>query len=358
MHALRRLPTRALVLFLLATLVLSAALLSVRPAASAEPGTVRIMPLGDSITGSPGCWRALLWNDLLEAGHTDVDFVGTLGPQGCGVTHDGDNEGHGGYLATTIAATNLLPGWLAATEPDVVLMHLGTNDLWSNRSTAEILAAFTTLVGQMRANNPAMTVLVAQIIPVDPPTCSACADRTVALNAALPAWAAGLTSATSPVTVVDQWTGWDPATDTSDGVHPNATGTSKMAARWFGPLAAVLDGGPSPTPTPTPTSTSAPDPESCTAAYSVVGLWPGGFQAQVVVTNTGTGPLDGWTARWTAPAGQRVAQSWGGDIAQDGQDVAVTAAGWNAVLAPGASATVGFLGSSAGASSAPKVTCG
>ncbi len=58
--------------------------------AAAEP--VRIMPLGDSITGSPGCWRALLWNQLQSAGHTDIDFVGTLPAQGCGVAHDGDNR--------------------------------------------------------------------------------------------------------------------------------------------------------------------------------------------------------------------------------------------------------------------------
>ncbi len=36
------------------------------PAAAATP--VRIMPLGDSITGSPGCWRSLLWNQLQNAG--------------------------------------------------------------------------------------------------------------------------------------------------------------------------------------------------------------------------------------------------------------------------------------------------
>ena len=73
----------------------------VRPALSVEAlAPVRIMPLGDSITGSPGCWRALLWNRLQNTGFTDIDFVGTLPPQGCGVAHDGDNEGHGGFLAT------------------------------------------------------------------------------------------------------------------------------------------------------------------------------------------------------------------------------------------------------------------
>src|SRR6185295_11227885 len=76
-------------------------------AGSAQAQT-RIMPLGDSITGSPGCWRALLWNQLQTAGFTNIDFVGTLPPQGCGVAHDGDNEGHGGFLAVNIANQNQL----------------------------------------------------------------------------------------------------------------------------------------------------------------------------------------------------------------------------------------------------------
>jgi lysophospholipase L1-like esterase len=87
-------------------------------------------------------------------------MVGTLPAQGCGVSYDGDNEGHGGYLATNIANQNMLPGWLSATNPDVVMMHLGTNDVWSNIAPATITAAFSTLVDQMRANNPNMKILV------------------------------------------------------------------------------------------------------------------------------------------------------------------------------------------------------
>jgi hypothetical protein len=39
----------------------------------------------DSITGSPGCWRVLLWHDLQNAGFTSIDLVGTLPPHGCGL---------------------------------------------------------------------------------------------------------------------------------------------------------------------------------------------------------------------------------------------------------------------------------
>lgn len=217
--------------------VIAAVLFATTPA---DAAAVRIMPLGDSITGSPGCWRALLWNRLLSTGHTNIDFVGTLPPQGCGVEHDGDNEGHGGYLATNVANQNLLPGWLSATRPDIVLMHFGTNDVWSNIPPATIISAFTTLVNQMRASNPNMRILVAKIIPMNPATCPDCAQRAVALNDAIPAWAAATTTDQSPITVVDQWTGFDTATDTYDGVHPNDSGNRKIADAWFPALDAAL----------------------------------------------------------------------------------------------------------------------
>ncbi|GAA2601769.1 hypothetical protein GCM10010435_96380 [Winogradskya consettensis] len=198
---------------------------------------VKIMALGDSITGSPGCWRALLWQKLPAA---QVDFVGTLPAQGCGFTYDGENEGHGGFLAASVAEQNQLPAWLSASSPDVVLMHFGTNDVWSNIPATTILAAFTKLVGQMRTQNPAMKIIVAQIIPMNPSSCTECAQRVVTLNAAIPAWAASLTTTASPITVVDQWTGFDTTTDTYDGVHPSDAGNVKIAAKWYPAVAAAI----------------------------------------------------------------------------------------------------------------------
>ncbi len=203
---------------------------------------VKIMPLGDLITGSPGCWRALLWNNLQNTGHTNINFVGTLNnSSSCGIPFDGDNEGHGGYLATNIANQNLLPGWLSATNPDIVMMHLGTNDVWNNLSPTTILAAYSTLVNQMRANNSHMKILVAQITPMNPSGCSACAQRVINLNAAIPAWANSKSTAQSPITVVDQWTGYNDSTDTIDGVHPNSSGNAKIAAKWYSPLVTQIN---------------------------------------------------------------------------------------------------------------------
>jgi lysophospholipase L1-like esterase len=47
--------------------------------------------------------------------------------------------------------------------------------------------------------------------------------------------------AESPIALADQYTGFDPATMTYDGTHPNAVGESRMADRWFEHLAPMLD---------------------------------------------------------------------------------------------------------------------
>lgn len=262
-------------------LALVASLLLLACAVSAASAPVRIMPFGDSITGSPvsnytllegvinskrappltkqnqnfkGCWRALLWRKLQDAGYTNTKFVGTLAGQDCGFPYDGGaNEGHGGFLASGIVAKNQLPGWLSQTHPDIVLMHLGTNDVWSNEDPATITDSyFSVLVDQMRASNPRMRILVAQILPMAPTrpaNCADCGARVIALNKQIVQWAAAKnkndTAAANsnnsvPLTVVDCWTGFDDATDTIDGVHPNGAGNAKMANSWYGPLVAAI----------------------------------------------------------------------------------------------------------------------
>ncbi|MBF8191886.1 cellulose binding domain-containing protein [Nonomuraea sp. K274] len=337
------------VLAALLALVGAVMFLTSTPAGAAA---VRIMPLGDSITGSPGCWRALLWNRLQSGGHTDVDFVGTLPAQGCSVPYDGDNEGHGGFLATNIANQGLLPGWLSATRPDIVLMHLGTNDVWSNLAPATILGAYTTLVNQMRASNPNMRILVSKIIPMNPPTCADCAQRAVNLNNAIPGWAAAAGTQQSPISVVDQWTGFSTSADTYDGVHPNAAGDQKISDKWYPDLVNALSGV-----TPSPTVTPTAGTGGCAATYRNAGQWQGGFQGEVTVKNTGSAPMSGWTVRWTFADGQRISQVWNGTLSASGSAVSVRDVGWNGTLAPGASATFGFLASWNGTNSAPSLTC-
>ncbi|WEH19877.1 GDSL-type esterase/lipase family protein [Streptomyces sp. VNUA24] len=357
------LPLLGLVAALLVSLALTlappapgaAAAASTASGAAAAP--VRVMPLGDSITGSPGCWRAVLRNRLRNAGYTDLDFVGTLPTQGCGQEHDGDNEGHGGELVTHVADQNLLPARLSATRPDIVVMHFGTNDVWSSIAPDRILAAYTKLVGQMRASHPHMRVLVAQLIPMNPGSCTGCAQRVVDFNARIPAWARATSTEDSPVTVVDQWTGFSTATDTYDGVHPNAAGDDKIAARWFPALRAVLDAG-------VPGDPGDPgDPGggqvTCGAVFRATNVWQGGYQGEVTVTNTSSSAVAGWTVTVVPAGGARLTQVWNGTsaTAADGT-VTVTNASWNGTLAAGASASFGFVASAPTTAGTPSATVG
>ncbi len=92
--------------------------------------------------------------------------------------------------------------------------------------------------------------------------------------------------------------------------------------------------------------------------YQIVNSWPGGFQGEVVVRNAGTGSISGWTVGWTFPNGQQITQIWGGTHTRTGATVSVRDAGYNGVLAPGATGTAGFLASATGANSPPTtITC-
>ena len=60
----------------------------------------------------------------------------------------------------------MLVGWPEASKPDIVMFHLGTNDIGKdNTSAGVVLKAFTKLVGDVRASNPDMRIIVCAPIP-------------------------------------------------------------------------------------------------------------------------------------------------------------------------------------------------
>ena len=218
--------------------------------------------MGDSITRAT-CWRSLLWQSLQEAFAGRFDFVGTLSEaNGCApADYDRDNQGYSSSLVTEIAAgvtdartcdpacptLNELGAAFAQARPDVVLMHFGTNDVWNGRPTESIVSAYTRVVESARAANPAVTILVAQIIPMNVGeatcggcSCAGCAVDVPALNLRIVSWASSMTTASSAVRVVDQFTGFDATMDNGDGVHPNDLGARKMADRWYEALAPLF----------------------------------------------------------------------------------------------------------------------
>lgn len=227
------------VLSVVMVIITSLAVIAFQNIAFSAGAPTKIMPLGDSITAC-GNWRQLLLSSLTNSGY-NVEFVGSqyyLTP----------HEGHSGIGPIGMANTDDLKKWLSATNPEIVIMHLGTNNSWGNNQAAEIISSFTTLVSQMRANNPNMRIMVAKIIPMHPSGSGESSNNNVIdLNSRIDDWAKGLSTSQSPIIVVDQYTGFDTTIDTYDGVHPNDSGCIKMADKWFEALEKVLN--PSATPT-------------------------------------------------------------------------------------------------------------
>jgi glucose/arabinose dehydrogenase len=115
-------------------------------------------------------------------------------------------------------------------------------------------------------------------------------------------------------------------------------------------------------PPPTgPPPTTPPPAGACTATYQFVNQWPGGFQAEVTVSNNGGSTSSGWVVAWTFTDGQSITQAWSGIPSQVGGGVwTVSNESWNGTLAPwpAGSTAFGFLGTWNGLTNgAPLTSC-
>lgn len=90
----------------------------------------------------------------------------------------------------------------------------------------------------------------------------------------------------------------------------------------------------------------------CRIGYSVANQWPGGFGANVTVTNLGD-PVSSWTVVWSYASGQQVTQAWSATVTQSGAQVTARNAGYNGTLATNGSTSFGFNGSWTSANPAP-----
>ncbi|MFC0704987.1 cellulose binding domain-containing protein [Cellulomonas uda] len=90
----------------------------------------------------------------------------------------------------------------------------------------------------------------------------------------------------------------------------------------------------------------------CRVDYVVPSQWNGGFTANVKVTNLGDA-VSSWLLTWTFPAGQTVTQAWNTSLTQSGATVSARNASYNGSLGTGASAEIGFNGTSGAANPSP-----
>ncbi|WP_085067291.1 SGNH/GDSL hydrolase family protein [Catenuloplanes japonicus] len=221
----------------MAVLVTAASMVVATPARAATP--VRIMPLGASITWGTSSsdgngYREHLRRHLVDAGLA-IDFVGS---QQSGTMTDRDNEGHPGYRIDQIAAG--ADAWLAAAQPDVVLLNVGTNDTLQNRDLPNAPGRLRDLLDQIVAARPTATVLFSTLVPSGNATNDA---RVREFNAQLPAIAQAQAQAGHHVRLVDLNTTLTAADIGSDTIHPTDGGYAKLASLWHTGLRPVLGAG-------------------------------------------------------------------------------------------------------------------
>ena len=175
---------------------------------SNHAGVWKVMPFGDSVTGST-CYPQVLSKVLIAGGHNNFQFMGTV-TNNCGNgTPSVKTEGHPGYGVTYLPMDSQRPKctkqpqgcgsyaelqtW-AAEKPDIVLMHFATNDCWDGEPTALILSAYQAVLAEFRKQNPGVIFFISKIIPLMPAP-----QNAVALNALVtPAWATANSTPTSP----------------------------------------------------------------------------------------------------------------------------------------------------------------
>jgi len=85
----------------------------------------------------------------------------------------------------------------------------------------------------------------------------------------------------------------------------------------------------------------------CHVDYARTNEWPGspgGFTANVTITNNGTTAINGWTVGFSFPGDQKITNAWNATTTQNGAAVTATNAPYNSTIAPGANTSFGFQG--------------
>ncbi|MFE9428020.1 GDSL-type esterase/lipase family protein [Kitasatospora sp. NPDC006697] len=228
---------------LAATCLLAAIGATAGPAAgsatAATTPVIRVMPLGDSITWGVGSatgngYRGPLADLVGGQSRYTVDFVGTMRD---GSMSDSQNEGHSGYSIASLQAG--VDRWLAMDRPDVVLLHIGANDL-DHGVQAGAGDRATALINQIFADRPGITVIMQGIVPTSPGLNNQLTTSQIAsYNNQLSALASTEQQQGKHFTFVDAPTLVPynaPNPEMADGLHPNDLGYARMAQNFFTPL--------------------------------------------------------------------------------------------------------------------------
>lgn len=193
-----------------------------------------VLGLGDSITEGGENFQSYLfplWEKLYATGY-HFDFIG---PNSCKCRIGSiNNAGFSGKSAEFLDAH--IDSIYQKYQADIVLLHSGHNHFESEKPIAGIIAAQESIIRKIRAINPNVKILVAQVIPSGKlPKYSYIPE----LNKSIANMVKCQNS--DNVLLVNQAKGFDWKEYTlSDQVHPNAAGAEKIAKMWFKALIKIL----------------------------------------------------------------------------------------------------------------------
>ena len=230
-----------------ATLV-GTAVASVAPLAGAGADT--LLAIGDSITeghvGGQCSYRRPMLEILSNTPGCEVRFVGSRREDAgrdprCAATltpHYGISGLQAEFFVS--GAPSRIEREVVAHAPDRVLLMLGTNDLYGSRPVDTIVGYVDAAVGQILGQDPGTVVHVANVPPWDDARAgtSGVGERARRFGEGLRDAVARRRAAGEPVRFVDVRTGFDAATMTTDGVHPDDAGERLIADRFVDSLAA------------------------------------------------------------------------------------------------------------------------
>lgn len=234
---------------------------------------IKILPLGNSITvgytdgvlpvSQQISYRFGLYYQLTSAGYT-FDFVGSE-QSGCAFFSDCQHGGINGfrdqYLVRLLTdgydekrLKQLTAGpYLDAFNPDIILLHLGTNDVTheTNPGTAQMEAVLNLIDAYEARAGKEVTVFLALII--NRMTGYPLRTETSNYNNQLKAMAQARINNGDKIVILDMEHDAGflyNSTDMTDYLHPNTTGYNKMAGLWYQYITSYFNQAPVITPIP------------------------------------------------------------------------------------------------------------
>ena len=206
----------------------------------AQPFSLRVMPLGNSIThgvviADPNennyvGYRKDLFESL-DAIYPNLDFVGSL-THGAGV-FDKDHEGHRGWMADEVR--DEVEGWLDDNPADIVLLHIGTNDIGTGATPASIANEVESILDNIDQyetdNNTEVVVFVARIVRLIHGMFDG--TETIAFNNAVETMVNQRIANGDKLVMVDQESALSyPGGLDFQGIHPIQSSYDDMATVW------------------------------------------------------------------------------------------------------------------------------